>query len=304
MKKLTMLLAILIALPSLALATPQFRSAAVAVANNTEYAPGVTDAANYYGFEINITDSVGGVSVVSSPKFENNFNGSTWNATPTNNTNGIYWINFTHITNISAANTLYTYKWYADNVTTGNENASTSTTYFIQKNQTVPVVTNITVYAHGGTQSNHTDSAATSWEGQGDPYADCWMGTSPDGTGQTLWGTTSLYRDGASWTKGSSGALTLASGSYTVKCNSTGNANYTNNATGHSFTLTVSALGGGDSGDIIEDVEPPVGLPPISAPSLGISEGVSRGSNFLLDLGRAIWNGIVGFFTPLINLFR
>lgn len=240
---------------TLASAEPTYWNESVdGIANNTEYCVDVTDYPSNYSFSVNWTDNVlVGITytcnlTAANINFESNFNGSTVNVTPGNNTansNCTWFVNYTFPTNITAG-TAFTYKWYAKN-DTGTENSTTATTFYIAKNTTVPVTMNLTVYAIGGTQYNYTDSNAASVQGQGSPYVDCWMGDAA-GEDNTKWGTTSAYRNETAWTKGLTGATSLAVAGYTVKCNSTGNANYTNNATGRSHTLTISASGGSGGG--------------------------------------------------------
>ena len=232
------------------LAIPLYQDSRLSVANNTEYKPDRGN--NAYGFQINWTDSAGAYATVTSVKLQANFNGTTLNYTAiSNNTVGIYWANFTYKTNITNAETLYSYRWYADNVTTGFENATVLTTYYIAKNTSSIVCMNISVYAIGGGLSDTCNANAQSYQGQGNPYANCWMGLvgSCGAEPTPSWGTTYLYRDGATWTKGSSGATSLSAASYTVKCNSTGNVNYTDNSTGSSYTLTILTSGGGGGYD-------------------------------------------------------
>lgn len=244
---------IFLAIASSVSAVPLYQDNATKVANGTQYGPGVTTATGYYGFSINWTDSNEGVNIsASNVKFESDFTGTTANVTvSTNNTIGEYWVNFTFADNITSPGTARTYKWYAKNAI-GDENATDSMTYYIDKNTSVKVRLNLTVYAAGGTVSRLSDSSATSVEGQGSPYVDSWFywvnGTDFVNQLGLTPGTTACFRDGASWTKGSTGATSLASGSYTVKCNSTGNANYTSNSTGISVTLSVITSGGGGGG--------------------------------------------------------
>lgn len=277
MKKSIILLAILLAISVLAipgtLAMPQFNmtSAKVSVANNTEYNPIIGTTALSYGFQINITDNAtASMDPINKSHvlFQHNFGGTTTNGTTKNNTAGIFWVNFTHITNISAANTIYTYTWYAANMTSGIQNKSASRTYFIKKNQTAPVCINITVFNAAGTESNVSQSSASSYEGKGNPFASCTMEktTRCTGTNNLLWGVDSLYKDGVAWTEGTSGATSLQAGTYTIKCNSTGNANYTSNATGESFTLTILRGGGGGGGD--GWVSPRITMPTVRLPTM------------------------------------
>lgn len=259
------LLFLVIARIQITLAFPGNTSAnRTSLASGSEYGPTTN-----YGFEIlwNETNETGAscclnVTDIANVTFETNINGTTLNfttrmghnTTPTptglgnvsNNTDGIYWINFTMESNITSAGN-YTFRWFAANKT-NNISVTDTVAYNIDKNNSIRVAMNITAYAIGGAESNTTDSSVISYQGQGSPYADCWMGGLPDGTGQTKWGTTSLYRNETAWTKGSSGATSLSVAKYTVKCNSTGNTNYTSNSTGGSYTLTVSASGGGGGG--------------------------------------------------------
>ena len=269
---------------TLVLATPQFKSETPKVANNTQYNP--SRGVNAYGFSINITDNTGAnqYAGIAEVLFENNFNGSTWNATGTNNTAGIFWINFTYKGNLTNANTLYSYKWYADNTTGGFDN-TTSSTYYIAKNTSSIVCMNISVYAIGGILSDTCNANAQSYQGQGNPYADCWMGLvgSCGAEPSPSWGTTYLYRDEATWTKGSSGATSLSAASYTVKCNSTGNVNYTDNSTGSSYTLSILTSGGGGGGEPI-----PTTVPTTTQPWQPI--GIPKGWN--ID-SKWIWIGVI-----------
>ena len=276
------------------LAIPTYSGAALSIANASQYAPHRT-AANSYGFQIKWNNTLpaegteGGVDTIANATFECNFNSTTLNFTSTvvNNTAGIYWINFTYGVNISTTNTLYTYKWYSAN-TSNIQNKTASTTYYIAKNTSVPVRMNITAYAIGGASTDYLDSNAQSYQGQGNPYADCWMYTS-NGTGGTysttfgLFGTTYLYRDEATWTKGSTGATSLSAALYTVKCNSTGNANYTDNSTGSSYTLSILASGGGGGGEPL-----PTTVPTTTQPwqPIGIPEGWNIDSKW-------IWIGVI-----------
>lgn len=214
-----------------------------------------------YGFQVNCSDNYT-VSGTTNATFQlgrpigtstNYTNATTGSNTVYNVTISTWYVNFTQ-RELGEAGT-YNITWYCINFT-GSDNATHVVPWEIARNNTPLVTTNITVYAMGGTQSNVTSNNAASFEGQGNPYADCWMGRVADGTGETLWGTTSMYRDGATWTKGSTGATSLGIASYTVKCNSTGNTNFTDNSTGESYTLTIHASGsGGGGGAAIYDGE-------------------------------------------------
>lgn len=262
MKKAIILLAILLMMP-IVLAYPQF-SGESHPNNNTQYRP--STAANFYGFQIKINDTANcEVACIQSVKLENNFNGTTWNATGVNNTAGIFWVNFTVPTNASGTVGSYTYKWFAVNGSTGIENVTSSYGFYIRKNVTVPVHVNITTFGAGGSPTTTLKTGtegASSYEGQGNVWANCWLGTS-SGTNYTKWGTTNLFKSGSSWTKDTSGAESLGKGTYTIKCNSTGNTNYTNNATGISFTLTILSGGGGGGG------APSLTLPTVTVPAIG-----------------------------------
>lgn len=292
MKKTIILLTILLAMPGIVLAAPQSSGAIVQVANNTQFSP-FRATSPVYGFQITWNDSAAGATQGQIPNmtFECNFGGTTTNYTSTknttgypatnqlfNNTAGVYWINFTHITNISLTNTLYTYRWFATN-SSGVQNATAAINYFIRKNQTVPLFISMTTFDAAGTptQSNKTGTGGvTSYEGKGNVYASCWMGTL-SGNDYTSWGTDYLYKAGTSWTQGSGGAESLGKGTYTIKCNSTGNTNYTNNATGISFTLTmITGSGGGGGGGIpTPSISlPKITMPKITVPSLKLPTGI------------------------------
>jgi len=130
--RIILLLLILIFIP-LVLAqsshTPFWSQSSTSVASGSQYSPGKN-----YGFEINWTDSVLGFDGISKVLFETNVLGSlinyTSDSTPAivNNTNGIYWINFTGL----KAGT-YVLRWYA-NDTSGSFNSTDQQTYLIAKN--------------------------------------------------------------------------------------------------------------------------------------------------------------------------
>jgi hypothetical protein len=293
MKKLLPILICLLALPAIVLAMPEFTTPGMQN-NNTEYRPSGTT----YGFSINITDTDCGVPCIQTVNFQNNFNGTNHNTTlVANGTDAVFMINFTYPTNVTTRETLYTYKWWAGNGTSGIVNDSSSYGFYLQKNQTVQVCLNISVYGIGGVQTNVSNADARSYQGQGLPYADCWMGTACDGTGQTLWGTTSLYRDETSWTKGSGGALSLSGASNTVKCNSTGNTNYTDNATGCSYTLSISPSGGGTGSPDVEPSEEPTALPPglIQAPS----QAIGKAKGVFAKIAEGTWRGFTGIMNAI-----
>ena len=223
-------------------ARPVYQDITNVVASNTQYNPD-----KWYAFTINWTESndlAGNPANITNATFEANFVGTATNYTAGvhNDTTGRYWINFTAGINITGAGT-FSYKWYATNTTNAKPTNSTpSQAYVIAKNATGSGINqSITVYAYGGTSSTVHNNGATSVQGQGSPYANCYIINS-------LEGTTNLWRDSTAWTQGSSGATSLSIGSYTVKCNITGNTNYTNNNTGISNTLTVITSGSGGGG--------------------------------------------------------
>ena len=109
--------------------TPLWSQSSISVASGSQYSPGKN-----YGFEINWTDSALGFDGISKVLFEANFLGSLLNYTKdttpaiSNNTQGIYWINFTDL----KAGT-YVFKWYA-NDTSNSFNSTDQQTYSIAKN--------------------------------------------------------------------------------------------------------------------------------------------------------------------------
>lgn len=311
MKKIILLLVVLMTLPTV-MAIPKYQDIAVEVANGTEFRPARAEAK--YGFSINFTDNID-AHAISNVTLEADFDGTTTNFTSTrnatgyvfteqilNNTEGGYWINFSYPINITTAETLFSYKWYAVNQS-GHGNVTAAQEYAINKNTTVPICINITVYAIGGTQTNYSNTAIHSIEGQGNPYANCWTeagGTCTSTAQDPSWGTTTLWRNTTSWTKGSGGALSLGIGAYSVLCNSTGNANYTNNATGATYTLTVRTSGGG-SGESGAGTTIPRG-PPIALPS--ISQVPEKAKGFLNQLVSGFTNGLIGVVNAIVRGFK
>jgi hypothetical protein len=303
MRKILILLAILLALP-LALAGPVYQDIAVSPASSTEFSPG-----RQYAFVVNWTESqdlTRGIvpGNITNATFEANFNGTTINYTGTaatnyvvgvhNNSIGQYWINFSMGVNVTGGGT-FSYKWYACNTTnTVASNATSSQSYVIAKNTTAPVHMNLTVYDSAGTVSIVNDSSTTSYEGKGTVSVGCWMGWKYGETNYATWGTTSKYKDGVSWTSGTPGQ-----GVYTIKCNSTGNVNYTSNSTGKSLTLTVEGGGGGGpTGSAIPDGTTVPSGPLVSMPP-GI--GISRASERAKSVVSQIFDGFVNFIRGIAN---
>lgn len=276
-RRITMLVGLLLAialLPIEVLAVPQHSGAVIQPATGTQY----TGTLNkIYGFQIKWVETGDDYNAIatSNVTFQNNFNGTTWNFTVlSNNTVGVFWVNFTLGVNVTGAGN-FTYRWYARNNTAWtNENSTASTTYEIAQNVSVPVQMNLTYYDASGVLKNSTNAGATSHEGKGNPYVECWMGSRYN-TNNPLWGTTSAYRDGVSITKGSGGAISLNKGSYTYKCNSTGNTNYTDNSTGISVTLGVVSAGGGGGGGISL---PSIEVPAVTMPRVTVRRITAPGN--------------------------
>jgi hypothetical protein len=114
--------------------TPFWTQENTSIPSGSQYSP-----SKNYGFQINWTDSVQGVGGISSVVLETDFYGTRQNFTKSttpavqNNTNGVYWINFTDLKPGD-----YSYKWYA-NDTNNNFNSTNDFSYPIEKNNT-PIV--------------------------------------------------------------------------------------------------------------------------------------------------------------------
>ena len=138
---------------------------------------------------------------------EENFTGSFANHT-VSGTGSAYTYSFG---NISVGN--YTYRWYA-NDTSGNINDTGILNFTLNKG-----ISPVNLYLNGN-QANisitYSQSNATATAG----------------------GTAHLFRDGVPVTNPE--IITLKPGNYTYKANATGNANYTDNAGGVTYTLSVS----------------------------------------------------------------
>lgn len=261
MKKWIILLTILLALPGIALAEPQ------SSANSTTLATTYNENA-MYSFQITWVDQYDNVENATfrlgtaAGAFTNYTNTSTdptvYNASTT------WMVNFTQV-QLGQAGT-YNFTWIAINLTY-TENSTDMVGFTVAKNSTGSGV-NVTIYTFGSDEVTHniTNTDANSYEGKGNPYSNCSMVNDKD---TNIEGTSNLWKDGVAWTKGISGAESLGRGSYTIKCNMTGNVNYSNNNTGVSHTFTIlSAGGGGGGGGYSPPVITPRAIPSIQIPSI------------------------------------
>lgn len=196
------------------------------VPSGSQYAP-----RKNYGFQVNWTDYHASVSSVS---FEANFSGSMSNYTRRfdgtkdwtefyNDSSGMWWINFTQEQFKGAG--LYVYRWYA-NDTKQAWNTTDQWIYVIAKNATNPVA-----LALNNTRGNRNITYSNGNNATG------WLLYSQSGS-------VSLWRNKTSIRNPDFSVYSI--GFYMFKANTSGNENYSANATGEQWNLTVrSTLGGG-----------------------------------------------------------
>lgn len=243
----------LLVLPAMVLAFPTWQDNIVTQANGTDY-----NNATSFGFQINCSDNA--TSVVHA-----NYTGVTFRiGTPTgvflnysnasiinystifmggnksfiaNNSVGTFWINISQIS-MGKAGT-YNYTWFCVNES-ALQNATTATDYYIDKNTTGSGIDQwLITYYYGAIKYETVNANNVTYEGQGNPYANCTRKDISEGT-------SNMYRNGTAWTQNT--ATALGAGPYDVKCNITGNANFTNNETGSTYELIVFESGGGGGG--------------------------------------------------------
>lgn len=213
---------------------------------------------------------------ISSVWFESNYSGSAVNYSMSNATYGFSIFNYT-IPVILAAGSYY---WMscANDTLSNYWNCTSAYVFTIPQNSTNPAHTNITI---GGVPT--TDSAVSSYSDVSITLG-CYLGWTGSGTAL-------LWVDGTQYTNPST--QTWGVGIYAVKCNTSGNGNYTSNSTGFSVSMTIAtppASGGGGTGGWTPPT-PDCGSFRIE-PEVGFSGSASLGEKILPFTAR-IWNGNV-----------
>lgn len=245
-----------------------FSSNSTTINTSSEYTVGKA-----YGFQVTITDTVTASNINETKVyFEHNFDGTVRNISASNTTETVFTFNLTAYNYTGGT---FNIKWYArnnsvtggSNTGTWNSSADMSITYKIATNTTgTGIDQKITTFTQGATRTESDNANIQGIQGQGASFANCTMKVSNEGTA-------SLFRDNAAWTQNS--GTSLAIGSYTVKCNATGNANFSSNSTGCSYTLSIIASGGGGGGgyyvplqEVTETTQPEEPSPIIEIPEI------------------------------------
>jgi len=155
-------------MPVLVMATPVWDNNVTTINTPATYTTGQN-----FGFQVHWADDIGGVENISNATFETNFTGALVNYTSlttpavTNNTNGIFWINFTQ-TNVPVGT--FSIRWFAINVSTDTvvkiENVSDTWTYAVDKgilagSSSSPTVTYPTSLTATGANTNSGDDDIT-----------------------------------------------------------------------------------------------------------------------------------------------
>jgi hypothetical protein len=202
-------------------ASPNSSSPAVKVSSPATY--DTSDTSDYFGFQIDWSDSVSGVYNVT---FEANFTGTWANTTATRKSgSNTYYVNFSQH-NFANASVGYAYRWYANDSVTPNgaENWAVTgyTPYLLNKaSNTVNTFLN-------GTQNNNAtvtyDSTAAI-----------------NVTGNATDGGIKLYRNGTDVTSTENNTkVALPVGVHMYNVSAVGTANYSANYSGPLYYLTVS----------------------------------------------------------------
>ena len=203
--------------------------------DNQSSLPSEYNPDSLYEFNItwNTTDSsVANISIVF---IEINLSSGTTNFTATNDTYGGDIFNYTLTIDDLCIGTYY-WKSYANDTLNNIWNTSDTWTFTIAKNATNPVHLNISNDNYATNTTNNNISVETDHTVKIHAY----MGYSSAGT-------VGLYIDGTSQTNPYSN--TFGEGAHAIKVNTSGNANYSANATGLTYyVIATSPTGGGTTG--------------------------------------------------------
>ena len=253
--------------------------------NGTAYSP-----FGNISFEIQISNTTQGATDygnVNNVTFE--INGTNYTRAGTwvvyNDTSGNYWINISrHLLPGAGA---YNIRWFG-NATGGTTNVSEQIAYYVAVNNTNPV----RYYVNG------VNNASSTTGGSSQVFN---VSALLEFTtfGNTVSGTMSMYRNSNTDVSSSIGALTtIPVGTWFYKINTSGNNNYSQNATGIDFTIIInpdSNVGGGGG------YVPPI--PPLPEPSVPTATTIVQERNILQELFDSIGNFFSGIRLPQLTAF-